>query len=469
MAGAGGVHEMAMADEMAPKHAYCERMSKEPEFTVNRRMLIGAPFLLAAGNALAQTSDTDVVIIGAGAAGLSAARTAQARGLTFRLIEARGRVGGRTVTDMRFGAPVDGGATFIHFSDRNPWTKIAADLGVETRFGSWRSGGFRAFNDGVPVPEDEELARRQGRNKMWELAESVDFDHDVSFAKLVENAPKPVMQAAYSMARGAVGEEAGRVSVADYTRLYDGSNLIVPSGYGTLVARYGAGVPVSLDTVASAIDWTGQGVSVTTDKGVIRARAAVITVPLGVLKAERIRFTPGLPREMLSALDGLAMGALSKLLLHFGGQRFDVPEGMHIVDTGESKPGLSFEMWPFGSEVAVAWYGADYARSINALPEEEAIRHMLERLERMLGPEVRRAFRGGGRYGWSADPYSIGSYSYALPGRARARDVLRQPVGERLWFAGEAMAGRASMTVAGAQQTGAHAAEAIATRLQGRR
>lgn len=469
-AGAGVAdHKAARVRENVTASHYLWPMISSFDSRFSRRAFVAAPFILAAGHALAQSADVDVVIIGAGAAGLAAAHKARGRGLTFQVVEARGRIGGRTVTDIRFGAPIDGGATFIHFADKNPWTQIASDLGIETRFGSWRGGGFRAYSDGVPVPEDEELARRQGRNRMWELAESVDFDHDVSFARLVERAPAPVRQAAHATSRGAVGEEPERVSVADYSRLYDGSNLIVPAGYGTLVARYGADIPVSLETTVSSIDWSGQGVTVQTNKGTIRAKTAILTVPLGVLKAEKIRITPAMPREMLTALDGLKMGALSKVLLRFEGNRFGAAESMHLIETGERVPGMTFEMWPFGSDVVVGWYGADYARQINAMPEEEAIRHMLDRLVKIVGEDARKAFRGGARYGWSSDPFALGSYSYAVPGQARARDVLRQPVAERLWLAGEAMAGRASMTVAGAHQTGDQAAEAIATRLLGRR
>lgn len=415
---------------------------------------------------MAQTSDVDIVIIGAGAAGLTAARTAMKHGLSFTLIEARERIGGRTVTDTSFGAPVDGGATFIHFADKNPWTAIAAELGIATQYGNWRRGGQRAYVDGVQEPEEFEMARRQGRNQMWELAADIDFDNDLSFAALVSRAPKPVQDAAYSMSRGAVGEEPERVSVADYIRLYEGYNLVVPEGYGTLVTRFGAGVPVRLGVRATAIDWSGQGVKVTTGAGDIRAKAAVVTVPIGVLKAESIRFTPALPRPVLSALDGLGMGALSKMILKFEGTRLDASPDMHLVEVAGAQPGMSFEMWPFDKDVVVAWYGADYARRINDLPEQEAIRHMLERLVRIVGRDAEKAFRGGKRFGWSADPFSAGSYSYVKPGHGRARDALRQPVGDRLWFAGEAMAGKASMTVGGAHQTGDHAVEAIAARLK---
>lgn len=415
---------------------------------------------------MSQTADFDVCIIGAGAAGLAAARAAADAGLRFVVIEARDRIGGRTITDASLGAPFDGGATFVHFSDRNPWTRIAADLGIETRSGGWRGGGYREFRDGVPVAPGEPGSWGAGRSKVWELAEDIDETNDVSFARLVEKAAPEVAAAAHSLARGAVGEEPERVSVADYGRLYDGGNHIVPDGYGTLVARYGQGVPVRLGVMATAIDWRGKDVRIATSAGDIRARTVVITVPLGVLKAGKIAFRPALPVEMQQALDGLGMGALSKIGLRFEGDRLGAGAGTFYSEIRGEKPGVSYEMWPFDRDLIVCWYGADYAREINKLSDDGAADHMLERLTKIVGSDVRKAFRGAKRYGWSEDPFALGSYSYARPGHARARDVLRKPVADRLWFAGEAMAGKMSMTVGGAHQTGEQAIKSIASRLK---
>ena len=443
-------------------------MSRTASFPISRRAALAAPALLAAGHAVSQTAEVDVVIIGAGAAGLAAARTAQAEGVSFTLIEARDRIGGRTLTDRSLGVPVDGGATFIHFADRNPWTAIAAEVGVETRTGNWRSGGYREFSDGAPVEAGVASGQRSGRGGLWALMEDVDASNDVSFARLVANAPPEVVAAAQPMARGAVGEEPERVSVADYGRLYDGPNRVVPEGYGTIVERYGAGVPVRTGVFARLIDWSGRGVRVETDQGDIRARAAIVTVPIGVLKAEKVRFRPALPRETANAIDGLAMGALSKIALKFDGDRFGAAPDMHFVELRGARPGMSFEMWPFDRDVVVCWFGADYAREINRLGEEGAVRHMLERLVRIVGPEAEKAFRGGRHFGWSEDPFALGGYSYARVGHAGARDALRKPVADRLWFAGEACAGKASMTVGGAHQTGEQAARSIAARLRPR-
>jgi NADPH-dependent 2,4-dienoyl-CoA reductase/sulfur reductase-like enzyme len=112
--------------EIGAKRAKLAAMVHESRSFLSRRTLCAAPFLLTARHALAADADPDVVIVGAGAAGLSAAHAARAAGLRFVVVEARSRIGGRTVTDIRLGAPFDGGATFIHFADKNPWTGIAA-------------------------------------------------------------------------------------------------------------------------------------------------------------------------------------------------------------------------------------------------------------------------------------------------------------------------------------------------------
>jgi monoamine oxidase len=437
---------------------------------LSRRSLIAAPFLLKAGHALSQSADYDVAIVGAGAAGLSAARLCQKKGLSFVVLEAQNRIGGRTVTDTSLGAAFDGGATFIHFSEKNPWTKFAEELGVEAKFGSWRSGGYRAFSDGVPISDDVETARRQGRSKLWELMNDIDESNDLSFEALAKNASPEAAVAARSMMRGAVGEEPDRVSVADYGRLYDGSNLVVPSGYGTLVEKFGADIPVKLSTPVTAIDWSKTAyVSLTTPAGVVRAQKVVVTVPISVLQAEKIKFAPRLPDETIRALNGMKMGALSKLAMKFEGDRFGAPTDMHFVETGDNAPQMSFELWPYDRDIVICWFGADYARQINAQGEQAALQHMLDRFVKIVGADARKSFRGGKHFGWSADPWALGSYSYAVPGRARARDELRRPVANRIWFAGEATAGRASMTVGGATLSAETAVETIYARLKAMR
>lgn len=211
----------------------------------------------------------------------------------------------------------------------------------------------------------------------------------------------------------------------------------------------------------AAIDWSGQGVTATTGAGTIRARAAIVTVSAGVLKSGGIRFTPELPAATRDALDGLEMGALSKVGLSFDFSKFDLPAG--DIFTRESGGGaFNFDCKPFGRDVVVAVFGGDFARNV-ARSDEDAINAALDAFVRCAGSSARAAFKGGKAHAWFRDPHALGCYSHCLPGRADAREKFSAPVGERIFLAGEAtgMIGGA-MTAGGAALAGQAAAGAAA-------
>jgi monoamine oxidase len=214
------------------------------------------------------------------------------------------------------------------------------------------------------------------------------------------------------------------------------------------------------------IRWDGQGVVVESPAGRLTARAVIVTVPVGVLAAGAIRFTPELPALTQEGLGGLAMGALTKIGLRFDGSRFGLPVNSNLWDEIPGAGGINFECWAFDRNLIVALFGGDFARSVLAQGERAAVETMLDRLTAMLGPQVRGAFKGASVNGWATDPFSMGCYSHALPGQAGARARLAQPVGERIWFAGEATAAGdgdfgAAMTAGGAFLAGEAAVRAM--------
>lgn len=425
--------------------------------------MLAAPLVLRR----ARAATPHVVIIGAGAAGLAAAKALMEAGISFDVIEARDRIGGRAFTDELLGARFDAGAFYIHWAERNPWAVFARDLSVETIDDRAANGGLRIAEDGLLLPRGQAARRRLAFSTFAAAADQrPDGAPDISLADMAASlGGEEVIAAARAIASGALGEEAELVSLIDYNRLDSGGDLVVPSGYGRLVQRYGADVKVSLSTVARRIDWSGQGVKVVLDKGQISADAAIVTVPIGVLRAGRLAFTPELPVTHRHALDGLGMGAYTKIAL-----RFDSEDGfgMGPNSTLVSRHGgvlVLYAMWPHGEKVVVAHLGGDRAREVVALGEAGAAALMLDELAEALGPQVRAAYRGARLAGWWADPFALGSYSIARPGHADARAALMEPVGERIYFAGEALAGKAAMTVGGATLSGMEVAEKVARRL----
>ncbi|MGL5116541.1 MAG: flavin monoamine oxidase family protein [Beijerinckiaceae bacterium] len=428
-----------------------------------RSVLFGSAALLAAGTARAD--DTDVIIIGAGAAGVGAARELKRLGKRFVMIEAQARAGGRVYTNTKLGQPFDGGAAYIHFSETNPWTQIAADLGMEAKGGLRLWAGSRAFRDGVALDGDEADRRRALSRQVSTFYDEVEPRYDQSMVRALRDAPQELKDAGRIQAQMAAGEDPEWISVSDWQRLEGGGNLTVREGYGTLVERAAAEHAPHFGAAATRIRWDGPGVVVETDAGAIRGRAVIVTVSIGVLQAEKIRFAPTLPLAKLRALEGLRMGALTKIGLRFEGERFGFMPHQFLAEIGDPARAITFETWPFERDLVVAVFGGSHARSVVKDGEAAAVDYALERFRKLAGAGAAKAFREGSLVAWSNDPWSHGSYAVALPGRLSSRDLLRQPVGERIWFAGEATAGVYSMTAGGAYFSGRDAAGAVAAKL----
>jgi monoamine oxidase len=408
--------------------------------------------------AAAQSADFDVIVIGAGAAGIAAGRKLRQLGRRFTILEARDRVGGRVYSDTSLGEMFDAGALYIHWAERNPWRRLAHELGVSTVDSSTLPGGFRVFSDDDSVP-------RGGRRAFSIIHERFDPEiasvPDIAMSEQVASEGEDALRAVNTLARMSLGEEAERVSALDYARLWAGDDDIVPDGYGTLVTRAARGLPVQLGSRVLTIDWSGKGVSIETNRGTLRAGAVILTVPVGVLLAEKIRFSPGLPDDNRRGLEGLRMGALTKIALRFDGERFGISPGTDFYDIVGPRATFNFECWPFGRNIVVANFGGDHARDVTRLGERGAVDLALSRFSRMVGSDARRHFLGGRLAGWSEDPFALGSYSYALPGRADARALLAQPIGARIFMAGEATGGEdfgGAMTAGGAYLAGEEAA-----------
>lgn len=432
----------------------------------DRRSFITGSAAFAAGLAgtrrPASAADVDVIIVGAGAAGIEAAHALRDAGRKAVILEARGRVGGRAFTDASLGPAYDAGAMFIHWAERNPWVPIARKLGIETP-NEPRGSGFKVFADGKPMEDADRQRRRGAFGQIDRRLETVDLSkRDLSIAELLGDLGPDMAPIASSGLLLSIGEESARISARDYQRLWAGDDLVVPSGYGNLVARHGAGLDIRLNEPVSAINWEGSGVTVTSRTGKLRANACIVTAPVGVLKAEAIRFTPSLPAATRDALAGLGMGALTKIALKVEGDRFGIPSGASFLEAGSSRRLMNFDLFPDDKDLIIGYCGGDYARELSVAGIAEARAHVTDLLVRMLGGDVRKAATGCSFPAWWTDPFSHGSYSVCLPGQEAAREALSRPIGGKIFIAGEATAGGGAMTVGGATLAGRAAAAAVA-------
>jgi monoamine oxidase len=244
------------------------------------------------------------------------------------------------------------------------------------------------------------------------------------------------------------------------------SNYHIKQGYGTLVTRMGEGLPVKLNARATRVDWSGDGVSVETSAGTVRAKACIVTVSPGVLAAGSIRFTPELPDWKQQAIGNLPMGLLAKISLQFDGERFGFRKNKwlsYVVPNDMPAEACYFLTWPFDFDIMVGWIGGQFGWEMTAAGQKAAIDFALEELVKLVGSDARKHFVKGHLTGWGLNPWTLGAYAAATPGNFGARADLAKPLAERLFFAGEAVAGPYKMLCSGAYMSGEAVANDVAT------
>ena len=263
--------------------------------------------------------DVDVVIVGAGSAGLAAAKVIRDAGLTVRVLEAMNRIGGRAWTsDEHFGVPFDIGCAWLHAADRNPYFPEAKAAGWTLEYHDMNIDHL--YYGKHKASEQDEVDVKLADAQLSALLESyVGTDDRVSALLASGHAPRAAATFAGPMDFGADFDE---ISVEDFKAAADlEPNYYTKEGYGALVARFGADVPVDLATPVRRILWDVPGVAVVTDRGTIRARAVIVTASPAVLAFEEILFSPELPEAHMQAFYDLPMGMLTKVPIEIRGTR----------------------------------------------------------------------------------------------------------------------------------------------------
>jgi monoamine oxidase len=435
--------------------------------TTTRRAFLGA---LGAGVLLRAQSvpaETDVVIVGAGSAGLHAARRLQELGKQVVVIEAQGRIGGRAYTNTdTFGFPFDYGCAWLHKADDNPYTPLAREWGYTLQEHDAALEGLylRGRQASAEVRNRVTTLEEQLSNRLERLGRRRDVAASTAVRRRGEL--DDVVATFHGPMSSAV--DLDELSSRDYLTIGTDldPNLLVKEGYGALVAQYGKDVPVSLRTAARRIRYDGEGVQVETDQGTLRAKACIVTSSTGVLAAEKIRFDPPLPAWKEDAIWGLPMGLLAKIPLQFSKPEFRYEAFDDVLLEIPGKRDIYFLCWPFQLNLLVGFVGGDFAWELSAAGEDEAIDFARNSLRRMWGSEADQYFVKGSFTKWASDPWALGAYAAATPGNAAAREGLRRPLADRVFFAGEACAPRYTQTCGGAALSGMETADLVARLLR---
>lgn len=413
--------------------------------------------------------ETEVAIIGGGAAGIGAARRLHGAGVPCLIIEARSRLGGRSWTSRDNGGfALDLGCGWLHSAARNPWTRVAEQQGrtIDRSPPPWMR---LSLNNGFPHDEQRAFVAAQ-QAYFRRLDEAGEREPDRPASALLEPGDR------WNNLIGAVatyvtGAEPDQVSIIDFARYEDdGVNWRVIEGLGTTIAAHGDGVPTVLDCAVACIDHTGTRLAIETARGPITADRVIVTVPSALLAQDALHFRPALP-DKVEAAAGLPLGVADKLFLSLA-QPEEFPPDSRLFGRTDRTATATYHMRPFGRPLIECYFGGSNAADLESGGQAAFFAFARTELTGLLGSAFARRIAPVALHGWRGDPFARGSYSFALPGKADGRAVLAAPVDERLFFAGEACSRHDFSTAHGALLTGLAAADAVIaarSKQQGRR
>lgn len=414
-----------------------------------------------------------VLVIGAGMAGLGAARLLHDAGSDVTVIEARGRIGGRSHTSHLWpDLPVDTGASWIHGTTGNPVAELAKALGVGMTPTTYqRSVTFDQAGQRI----DFLPAARRAFALMDTACSAVDgLKADVSLQAAIEASAawRALEPAERRLQRLAINTRIEHEYSGDWSRLsarhfddgneFPGDESVVTPGFGPITTHLARGLEMRLNELVTAVAPTATGVQVTTARGVLLADRVIITLPLGVLKSGTVRFAEPLGAARQRAIDRLEMGLLNKCVLRF--DRVFWPAGVDWIDFLGPVENLWADWTSYlpatGQPLLAGFNAARMAEDVEALDDRATTASAMEALRTMFGSAVPDP-QGNQISRWKQDPFARGSYSFLAVGSSRRdREALSGADWDgRIMFAGEATSPDHAGTVHGALMTGRLAAQ----------
>jgi monoamine oxidase len=425
----------------------------------------GAPAAKKSGpapQAAPRSGSVDVVIVGAGAAGIAAARRLAAAGRRFALLEATATVGGRCITDTAlFGVPFDRGAHWVHMPDINPVAKLGNQTGLDiypappgqrVRIGRRyaREGEMESYLGGI-VRATTAIADASRKNDL-PCAQALPKDLG-DWRSTIEFVLGPF----------GCGKDLSEISALDFSRSAErDSDVLCRQGFGALLAKLAAGVPVELSNPVTRISWGARSgrVEVETARGTLEARAAIVTVSTNVLTAGKIKFMPDLPKRQLDAAARLKLGSYDHVALELPDNPLGLRPDELVFEKSDSSRTAALFANVSGTPLCVVDVAGGFGRDLAAKGDAAMFDFATGWLAGLFGTDMGKAVKRKYATHWNDEPWALGAFSCAAPGGQPSRKVLMESVKDRIWFAGEAAHETLWGTVGGAWESGERAADA---------
>jgi monoamine oxidase len=409
--------------------------------------------------AVPTSGEVDVVIVGAGAAGIAAARRIAQAGKRYALIEASDRIGGRCVTDTRtFGVPFDRGARALFGADLNP-VAIAAKAGSEVyaapRLTRLRLG--RRFGREGEVEDFLSSTFRARRAILEAVRGRTDTSADKALPKDLPSDWRGAVE--FALGPFSYGRDLAELSAADLARAAERDSIAYArKGTGALLASLGANLNIGLSTPATKIEW-GRALEVETSRGKLRARAVIVTASAGVLTSDKIKFSPDLPRSYVDALNRLKPGSYDRIALELSGNPLGLGPDDLVIEKSNGPRTAAVTGNAGGSTLCYIDVAGKFGADLSRQGENAMIDFAIGWLADLYGNDIKNGVKRRAATRWNESPFALGAISAAAPGGAEARKTLIMPVRDRLFFAGDAVHETLAGTLGGAFESGTRAAE----------
>jgi monoamine oxidase len=436
----------------------------ETMIDISRRSFLAATAGLAAAPAFGQSDagSVDIAIIGAGAAGIAAARRIVAAGRRPIILEAASRAGGRCLTDASlFGVPVDLGAHWIHMPEINPVAKLALAAGLDV----------------YPAPRGQRLrvGRRYAREGELEdfLAALVRCNRAIQDAargkvdmSCLQALPKDLgdLQATVEFFLGpwGCGKDLREISAMDFAKSAERDiDAFCRQGFGTLLMKLAEGLPMELSAPVTQVNTSSRGgVEIVSGKGRVSASAVIVTVSTNVLTSGKIKFTPDLPKRQLDACDKLSLGSYDRIILELSGNPLGLQRDDLMFEKAESDRTAALLANVGGSTLVFVDVAGKFGRELAARGRGAMAAFATEWLTGLYGADIGKAVGKTHATRWNEQPFALGAFSAAAVGGQPSRRILMEPLRERVFFAGEAVHETLWGTVGGAWESGERAAAA---------
>ena len=438
--------------------------------TFSRRDFLAASVAAMAwpGTARAATvalpKDAEIVVVGAGAAGIAAARRVLAANRRVVVVEASSRIGGRCWTDTEtFGVPFDRGARWIYSQNSNPVARLARSVAMDV-YAAPQAQKIRIGRRNARAGETEDFLTTLVRTNraLGDLNRKADVSAQDAMPKDTGEWAKTLE---FTLGPATASKDLKEVSSLDLSRLEPrDAGAFCRQGLGALIAKLSEPVPVALGQPATRIVWSGRDIAVETAAGRISARAVIVTASANVLSSGKIRFAPDLPKRQVDAASRLSLGSYDHIALELPGNPLGLQRDDFIVEKSESNRTALLLANIANSPLCVVDVGGSFGRDLSAQGEAAMVAFAIEWLTKLYGSDIKAAVKRSAVTRWNASPFVLGAVSAAAPGAQGSRKILMEPLGS-LFLAGEAAHETQWGTVGGAWESGERAAEAALRRI----